>query len=309
MPELLIGTADGLYRGRLPGESPNAGMDLGRELVGQEVRALTLDSRAWWAIAEGQTILRSEISGSWEEVAVTPGAQLTCLLPMQSGLLVGTAEAHLLQLRGDTLHGVEPFEEVDGRESWYTPWGGPPDTRSLSSDAAGALFVNVHVGGIVRSLDGGESWHPTLPIGADVHEVLAHPERPGVVLAPAAVGLALSLDGGSSWRYETEGLHATYCRAVAASGDVILVTASTGPRGGQAAIYRRSLDDDAGFQRCRDGLPEWFSSNIDTGCLAASGFTAVFGTADGRLFTSSDGGQGWDLLTEDLPPVTAVALA
>ncbi|MGH2770830.1 MAG: WD40/YVTN/BNR-like repeat-containing protein, partial [Actinomycetota bacterium] len=189
------------------------------------------------------------------------------------------------------------------------PWGGPPDTRSLSSDAAGALFANVHVGGIVRSLDGGESWRPTLPIDADVHQVLAHPERPGMVLAPAAVGLALSLDGGDSWSYETEGLHATYCRAVAASGDVVLVTASTGPRGGQAAVYRRSLDDDAGFQRCRDGLPEWFSSNINTGCLAASGALAAFGTAEGTIFASRDGGETWKLLAQDLPPVRAVTLA
>jgi hypothetical protein len=309
MPELLVGTADGLYRGVLPSENPAEGADLGRELEGREVRALALDSRACWAIADGESVLRSEAPGSWEEAAVTPGAQLTCLLPTPEGLLAGTAEAHLLRLRDGALHGVESFEEADGRESWYTPWGGPPDTRSLSSDAAGALFANVHVGGILRSLDAGESWHPTLPIDTDVHQVLVHPERPGVVLAPAAVGLAISLDGGDSWNYETGGLHATYCRAVAASGDVVLVTASTGPRGHQAALYRRSLDDDEGFRPCRAGLPKWFSSNIDTGCLAASGVLAAFGTADGRLFLSADGGETWDLLTEGLPPVTGVALA
>jgi hypothetical protein len=43
------------------------------------------------------------------------------------------------------------------------------------------------------------------------------------------------------------------------------------------------------------GLPEWFEDNIDTYCLDAlpEDEVAAFGTADGRLYDSVDGGATW----------------
>lgn len=48
--------------------------------------------------------------------------------------------------------------------------GGPPDTRSITEDGD-TVYVNVHVGGVLRSSDQGESWQPTIDIGADIHRV------------------------------------------------------------------------------------------------------------------------------------------
>jgi hypothetical protein len=198
---------------------------------------------------------------------------------------------------------VASFEEVDGRGRWYTPWGGPPDTRSISASDE-AIYVNVHVGGIPCSDDGGRTWRPTIDVDADVHQTLAYD---GLVLAAAAVGLAVSGDQGRSWTVRDEGLHATYLRAVAVAGDTVLVSGSRGPGGGQSGIYRGALAGGP-LERCREGLPEWFSSNIDTGCLAARDDLAVFGTAEGSLFVSGDAGRRWELLAEGLPPVQCLAL-
>ena len=60
--------------------------------------------------------------------------------------------------------------------------------------------------------------------------------------------------------------------------------------------------------RCADRLP-WFEKNIDTACLAADGALAVFGTDDGRVFRSTDGGAHWALVTKGLPAITAVTIA
>ena len=128
------------------------------------------------------------------------------------------------------------------------------------------------------------------------------------MFAAAAVGLARSDDGGDTWTVEREGLHATYSRAVAVVGDSVLLSASTGPGGRQSAIYRRPLDGGS-FERCRGGLPEWFSSNVDTGCLAADGAIAVFGTRDGMVYLSEDGGRTWEVAAAGLPEVTCVSLA
>jgi hypothetical protein len=145
-----------------------------------------------------------------------------------------------------------------------------PTCDRSRSRATGAVHVNVHVGGVARSRDGGRTWAPTVDIEVDVHQILAHPRHPDVVLAAAADGFGLSRDGGDSWRFVADGMHAHYLRAVAVSDDSVLVSASTGPGGRRAAIYRRRLDDDGPFERCTQGLPAWFGDNVDTGCLAAA---------------------------------------
>ena len=40
-------------------------------------------------------------------------------------------------------------------------------------------------------------------------------------------------------------------------------------------VYRRAIDGTGQFERCTDGLPEWFDDNVDTFCLAASGGSAA----------------------------------
>ena len=291
---LLVGTSDGLYE---------LGAREWTHLNGHEITALAGDGRWWWALVNGRALWRSPSGGSWEKLAELQDGLGTCLAVTTAGLLVGTVGAHLWHLEGRRLVRVEEFEQVEGRKEWYTPWRDPPDTRSISTDQAGMVYVNVHVGGVVRSTDGGRSWRPTLDIHADVHQVLVHPTRAHVVLAAAAVGLCMSEDGVDSWRFETEGLHARYLRAVAVAGDHVLVSASTGPGGKRAALYRRRLRESEKFERCRKGLPEWFGSNIDTGCLTASGVTVAFGTEEGLLFLSTDAGMSWEPMAKDLPRI------
>jgi hypothetical protein len=228
--------------------------------------------------------------------------------PASPDLLIGTEQAHLLRLTAAGPTRVESFDAVQGREAWYTPWGDPADVRSVAVARDGAIHVNVHVGGVARSRDGGRSWTPTVDIEVDIHQVLAHPTRPGIVLAACAEGLGVSRDGGDSWQFATLGLHAHYLRAVAVAGEHVVVSASAGFHGRRSAIYRRPLDGGTRFERCVAGLPRWFEDNIDTACLAAAGSLVVFGTSDGRVFQSLDAGERWTLRLKSLPPVACVVL-
>ena len=298
-PRVLVGTTEGLH-------------DFGEErripVTGHEVTSLAGGDSGWWAAIDDREVWRSEDSGEWAPVATVDTLRANCLLQTGAELFVGTSEAHLFALRGDALEPVPSFEKVSGREEWFTPWGGPPDVRSMSADPSGGVYVNVHVGGVVRSTDGGRWWKPTLDINADVHQVLFDPGS-DLVLAASARGLGVSDDGGESWTFSTDGLHGSYLRAVAVAGDTVLVSASTGPSTNCAAIYRRALKGGGPFQRCQQDLPEWFPSNIDTFCLSASGPEVAFGTSEGSLFLSSDEGRSWTAVTEGLPPVRCVALA
>src|SRR5262249_54514880 len=175
-----------------------------------------------------------------------------------------SSEARLFRLAEGTLEPIAAFDDAEGREDWYTPWGGPPDTRSIS-EWDEEVYVNVHVGGILHTGDSGRTWNPTIDIDADVHQVAT---AEGLVLAACAGGLATSTDRGATWSMRSDGLEAPYSRAVVVCGDTLLISASNGPRGGGAAVYRG--DRTVGpFERCTTGLPGSFEDNIDTYCLDA----------------------------------------
>ena len=294
----MIGTASGIEI--VGGDAPGS-------LRGRSCNALAAEGMHLWGVVDDTTVMRGSPDGEWSPVASVEGRRARCLLPHDGRLYVGTDEAHLLRLSDGVVEPVASFDEVEGREKWYTPWGGPPDTRSMSA-SHGTIFVNVHVGGIVRSTDGDASWEPTIDIDADVHQVLADPVRPGLILAATAYGLARSDDGGGSWASHDEGLHASYSRGVATGAEALFVSASTGPRGGQAALYRRPLDGDQPFERCTGGLPEWFRGNIDSHCLAAAESTVAFGTEDGEVFRSEDDGRTWEKVASGLSPIRAIVL-
>jgi hypothetical protein len=95
---------------------------------------------------------------------------------------------------------------------------------------------------------------------------------------------------------------------VAAAGDVMFVSASTGPFADQAALYRTAIDGDGPLERCTSGLPEWLHHNIDTACLDTDGTRVAFGGADGVVYGSEDAGRTWHVLADGLPPVSAVTV-
>jgi hypothetical protein len=291
MVRILIATRDGLHTFDERGHEGAA--DLSRD-----VSAVVRDGNELWAIVDHAELWHAP-EDEWRHVATLEGADAKCLA-MTDAIHVGSSGARLFRLIDGTLEPVAAFDAAEGRDTWYTPWGGPPATRSIS-EWDDDVFVNVHVGGILRTSDGGASWTPTIDIDADVHQVAT---AEGLVLAAGAYGLSTSTDRGATWSLRDEGLEAPYARAVVVCGDRVLVSASDGPRGGHAGVYRAGLESGA-FERCRAGLPEWFDDNIDTSCLDAlnDGSYAAFGTGDGRVFGSDDGGETWLEVATGLPPI------
>jgi hypothetical protein len=262
--------------------------------------ALAADGTLWSVDENGE-------AAEFESLPPTKGTPL-CVLSNGTDLWVGTSGAHLLLVRDGDLRPVTAFDEVEGRERWSTPWGGPPDVRSLDVDEDDVLFASVHVGGIARSVDGGDTWLPSGEIEWDVHQVVTVPEYAATVLAACSVGMALSTDAGESWEIEDRGLHATYARALAVAGDHVVLSVSQGPGGEQACLYRRVLEDNV-FERCRVGLPEWFATNVDTYCLTAwEEQVVVAAPSTGSLYVSNDVGVRWHEMQLGLPEPRAVVI-
>lgn len=300
MAGVLIGTRDGLHRVDSTGSL----------LLGRRIDDLARGEAGWWVLADGSELWFAGDRGRPELVATAEGPRLHCLLAARGDLLVGTAEAHLYRLAAGSseLALDNGFESAPGRDAWFTPWGGPPDVRSMALDVAGTVYLNVHVGGILRFDPHEQAWRETLDIHADVHEVIAHPAQPDTALAATAHGLVVTTDGASTWSFRTDGLHASYCRAVAVTGSVVFLSASRSNRGEEAAVYRTELGGGE-LSRCTAGLPRWFSTNVDTGCLAATEDLVAIGDEAGTVFVSADEGESWEVAADGLPTITCLAIS
>jgi hypothetical protein len=200
-------------------------------------------------------------------------------------VIVGRTGARLAVVGADVAD-VSAFEHVPDRDHWENPANATPDTRSMASHGD-ELWVNVHVGGLWRSGDRGESWRGVIEPDADIHEVRA---ADGSVAVAAAIGFGWSVDSGQSWSWNTQGLHGRYLRAASIDGETAYVSASDGPFTKRGAVYRTRLG--SGFVRCEEGLPAWFPGNVDTGHLDAVAGRAAIGFGD-AVHVSEDAGESW----------------
>ncbi len=311
-PTILVATwGEGLFA--------VAGDGRTQEIANQPVRGLAPDGRGGaLAIAGRHSLRRRAPSGEWATV-VTSEFELSCCMAVRDAIYVGTEDARMLRLsdRGGALDPIDGFDRVAGRDAWFAGSAivngqrlGPPlGIRSVAANSNGSvLFANVHVGGIPRSVDGGRTWQPTIDINSDVHEVRAHPTDPDIVAAASAVGLCISRDAGATWTIERDGLHASYCSAVAFSGDDILVSASTDHFAAQGRIYRRPIRPEGDIVAVGDGLPTWLNGIADTGCIATNGSTIVVVDREGALYLSTEFGRAWSRNSSSLPAPSSVLI-
>ena len=292
---LIVATSRGLT-------APRGGLET---LDGLAVTALHSTPDATWVVVGGRHLHRIEglhrmLVASLDDVVAT------CVIEHAGDVFVGGAEAGLWRLDGSELEPVESFRDAPTRERWYTPWGGPPDVYSMASHGDD-LYVSVHVGGILRTSDGGRSWQPTIDIDVDVHQVVTDRDG-GLWAATGARALAHSTDRGASWEYHSAGLHAGYLLAVAVASDAVLVGASSGPHADDGALYRFA---DGRFERCTGpsaGLPTDLGGAISPRHIAAQGTDAVVALPGGDVYGSGDSGLTWTRVATGLPGVSGVAL-
>ena len=310
-PMALVATwSDGLF--------VVGGETIDQELRNQSVRALAPDGRdGALAIVNGRSLRRRAPGGVWSTIATTE-LDLACCVAVGDVIYIGSDDASVLRVGADgELERLRGFDVVAGRDTWYAGSAlingqrvGPPlGIRSITATPDGTvLLANVHVGGIPRSADGGITWEPSIAIESDVHEVRAHPNLPGVVMAAAAIGLCASRDGGVTWDVEQEGLHASYCSALAFAGDDVLVSASVHHFAAQGAIYRRRVAGDSPLVAVGGGLPAWIDGIVDTRCIATHGSAAALADQKGNLYISADTGRSWSRRADGLPTPSSVLI-
>jgi hypothetical protein len=273
-------------------------------LDGADVTAIAPGKGGLWALVRSREIYRVS-RGLAERIAMLDEPSGTCIVEAYGSVFVGTTESGLFKLDNNALIRVRGFDDAPGRSEWWQPPGHRPATTWALAAAPGQLFVNVHVGGILRSRDGGASFIQTIDVDLDVHEVQIGPDG-RLWAATGKNGLAESRDGGENWTFHSAGLPAKYLMCVAPLIDGVLVAAASGFRAGDDAVYRF---DGKKFAKCSYGLPEKFGGHLHARQLAAQGNHAAVTGQDGMVYASEDGGRSWRVALENLEAVHGVAFA
>jgi hypothetical protein len=281
---VIVATADSVYRLGAGDDEPSP-----QSIVSSEdVKCVAADAErlavaladgtvALWLAGSELTRVDTGVEEPIESMVFTPGRA--------GALLMGTEGAGLFRMEGGGVERVAAFDQLEVRDKWHTPWGGPPAVRSLAVTPDGWVYADIHVGSIMVSDDGGLSWRPVTPqLHEDVHQVCTSPAAPSRVYANTAVGVFVSDDRGESWHNRAVELGDRYGRAIAASPgepDLLLASVSDGPHGDNVhGQLFRSEDAGRSWRQVGTPLPDSTRENINTYRLA-------FGT-DGRSWAAID---------------------
>jgi hypothetical protein len=302
MSLILVPTNSGLRTFTSSGEGES-------ELPGRQIGALVhAHDGSCVAVIDEKQIWQRGAAGDWSHVAIVDFAVQS--LTSSDGTIYagGMNEAAIVRISHKGLpERLHSFDRVPGRDEWFA--GGPPlGVRSLTATSDGAVILAaVHVGGVPRSVDRGQSWTPTMPVMFDVHEIRAHPSRPNLVAAAAAVGLCISEDGGQTWIAFSEGIENTTCLAVVVLENYVLFSVQDSPFAKRSQVWRWKIGSKH-IERVQDGLPAWLAGKVDTGGLAAAGGTAAIADCGGNLWLSTEGSTSWLKIAEGLPYVFGLAI-
>ena len=231
---------------------------------------------------------------------------------------------------------VEGLHNHPHRAQWQ-PGGGGLCLHTILPDPSNRerLFVAISTGGVYRTDDGGENWQPRnvgvraqfLPPGQQypdwgqcVHKIVSHPSTPERMFLQNHWGLYRSDDGGDSWTDIANGVPSDFGFAleidhhdpntayiIPLESDEFRCTPEAKMR-----VYRTSNAGES-WEPLTNGLPQEnsFETVLRDGM---SGDTSqpmglYFGTRNGNLYGSADGGDSWSSIMKDLPAVVCVKTA
>ena len=259
---------------------------------------VTATDRAIYAGVEPAGLFRSTDGGAtWEHVeGLTNHRTRPDWQPGAGGLILHSIVPH----RTDParlwvgISAVGAFETQDGGTTWQTRNGGVradfapvqyPEFGQcvhklvMAADGGEHLYQQNHCG-VYRSSDGGRLWEeitPGLPSEFGF-PMTAHPRDPMTVWT-------IPLNGADRGRYMPEG---------------------------SAGVWRTHDGGDS-WIRSGEGLPQTDAYlGVLREAMAVDSLDPVgvyFGTATGQLYGSSDEGQSWHLIANNLPPIWSVEAA
>ena len=221
--------------------------------------------------------------------------------------------------RGRTFQELAGLRELPSRSTWsFPPRPWTHHVRWITPDVVvdGRVFVCIERGGVMRSLDGGQTWEDRKPDGPlDAHTLRTHRLAEGHVytangdgFASPGMGYSERFDGGDTWQYFSDGLKHHYLYSLAVdpgNPETVIVSASPGPAEAHnsavadSTIYRRTGRQS--WLEIRDGLPETKGTIIPLLETNESEPGVFYAVTNKGVFRSADAGLTWKRLDISWP--------
>jgi hypothetical protein len=274
----------------------------------QRVYCGTFDSGLW---------LSDDAGATWQPVAgVLPYAAVMAVAvsPLEEAggagvLWAGTEPSALFcsEDSGRTWQARPGLQELPSKPTWsFPPRPWTHHVRWIEPDAniADRIFVGIELGGVMRSLDDGQTWEDRKPGSQhDCHTLRSHRLAPGVLYEAAGGGFAESPDGGATWRGDDVGRRHHYLWGLAvdpANPATVIVSGSPGPgpahndQYAEAMLYRRI---NAGqWQPIHEGLPSPKGTRAYVLTTNPTEPGAFYAATRSDLYRSVDAGASWEKL-------------
>ena len=238
------------------------------------------------------------------------------------------------------------FKSVDGGKTWkelsalrqvkgqlWQPGAGGMAVHTIILDPKNPnrIYIAISAAGAFRTEDGGASWKPInrglksqyeLPdpdaeVGHCVHRIALHPSRPDVLFMQKHWDVMRSDNSGDQWNEVSGNLPTDFGFPIdvhAHEPETIYVVPIKSdsehfPIDGKLQVWRsRTGGND--WEPLTRGLPQkncYVNVLRDAMCVDSMDPCGVyFGTTGGQVYVSPDGGNNWNAIVHDLPPVLSV---
>jgi len=327
---LLAGTTEGVFTVDDDGDTAPV-------LEATNVRDLTMvDGRLFAATGSG--LFSSDDGGrTWTGPQLENHEVWTVRSAPDGTIYAGTQPAALVRSTdgGQTWQENEAFAALPEYTDWCVPLDPPLPGRAralvIDQNDPNRIWVGVEVGGVARTVDGGETWKVDLPgENPDLHMMFAHPDRDGTLFVSTGYGrfdhIAEEIEGnagvfrsddyGETWAYAWKGITPRYSRPMCIDQrDPYSLTVASAPTAfsdhadseGALAVLLRSDDHGESWRSLGDDAHSPSAANFHGLIVDPNRVGGVIvGTDTGEVWQVSDDAH-WTELSSGLPKVWSLA--
>jgi hypothetical protein len=225
----------------------------------------------------------------------------------------------------------DPSRQDDSK--WFGTGKDYPFIHSILVDPRNSnhVYLGISCAGVYETIDGGNSWSPknngliasylpkaTPEVGHDPHQMLLCPSNPDVLWQQNHCGIFRTINGGQTWVNVSDKTgEPSYGFALAidpVNPEVAWVIPAESdesriPKNLKLEVYK-TIDGGENWVSCSVGLPyqNAFDLVLRHGFINHENILA-FGTTNGNLYTSLNGGNAWSTVSQNLAPVNSLAIS
>lgn len=330
---MLVGTLDGVS---ILQRSGGSWMVKGRELEGKHVSSLLFEAKqggVFAGIHDGGVFFSADQGETWEQRTDGLAVEHVYTLGLddrggKTVIYAGTEPARLFRSEdyGKSWHELPALRDVPDTDKWTFP--APPHlghvkTMAFDPRDEQVMLVGIEQGALLKTTDGGQSWHelasfskPDDEVYKDVHRVLLRPSNADEIFMTGGMGLYHTTDQGRTFEHVTNReFRVGYPDQMVFSprDDRVMFMAGSSHHPGS---WRQSHQADSTVIRTRDGgktwdlanhgLPEGMRANLEAMALVAwpEGYAVFAANTDGEVYLTEDEGESWQRIASGLAPIS-----